>query len=118
MSRFELTAGWTAGGHVAGVQAALNGFFRRHAMWVVGEQDGEVHARQGWWPARLLGPRLTPSAWLPKLAVVRLQDVSGGVAVRVRIAEDSGIAQMSDRLADKYRGYFVRWVDELKARLK
>ena len=60
------------------------------------------------------------SQWgdLPEPAEVRLQDAAGGVAVRVRIADDRGVAQMSDRPADKYRGYFVQRVDELKDRLE
>ena len=87
-------------------------------MWVVGEQGGEVHARQGRWPARVLGPRLSPAGWLPALAVVRFESGDGGVAVRATIGEASPADTLSPQGEDKYRDYFIRWMSALKARLR
>ena len=114
MARIDFSDGWTASGSVSSLQAALNTFFRAWSMRVVGEQPGEVHARQGWWPARVFGGRLSPPAWLPKRAVVKLRADGGGVAVRASIEESSPASALSHRLMDKYRDYFTRWMDALK----
>jgi hypothetical protein len=96
----------------------LNRFLREWRMWVVGEQRGEVHARQGWWPARILGTGLSPAGWLPALAVVRLESGDGGVEIRATIGEASLANALSRRAEDKYRDYFLRWMAALKARLQ
>lgn len=116
MARVELSEGWLASGDVTGLQAAANRFFQRRGMRVIGEQSGETHVRQGWWPARVLGP-FAPAAWLAKRAVVKFAPTKGGVAVRVSIEEATAAGQLSPRLMDKYRAYFVRWVKELRAEL-
>ena len=116
MARVELSDGWLAHGDVAGLQAVTNRFFQSRGMRVIGEQAGEVHVRQGWWPARALGP-FAPAAWLAKRAVVKLAPTDEGVAVRVSIEEATTAGHLSPRLMDKYRAYFVRWVNELKAEL-
>ncbi|MBY0460875.1 MAG: hypothetical protein K2V38_26445 [Gemmataceae bacterium] len=118
MARVDVSKGWTAQGSVPGVQSALNEFLLAWGMRVVGEQDGEVHARQGRWLGRVLGPRLSPAGWLPALAVVRFEPGDGGVAVRATIGEASSAAQLSPRLMDKYRDYFERWVGGLKVALR
>ena len=116
MARVELSEGWLAHGDVTGLQAAAHRFFDRRGMRVIGEQAGEVHVRQGWWLARLFGP-LAPAAWLAKRAVVKFAQTEEGVAVRVSIEEATTAGHLSPRLMDKYRAYFVRWVNELKAEL-
>jgi hypothetical protein len=118
MARVEVSDGWTAGGSVTALQAALRAFLRGHSMRVVGEQTGEVHARQGWWPARVLGGRWSPPGWLPKRAVVKLRPADGRVEVRASIEESSAARTLSHRLMDKYRDYFTRWMGELKAVLR
>jgi uncharacterized protein (TIGR03067 family) len=52
-------------------------------MWVVGEQAGEVHARQGRWLGRVLGGRLATARWLPKRAIVRFHSDSDGSGDRL-----------------------------------
>jgi hypothetical protein len=116
MARVELSEGWTASGDIAGLQAAAHRFFRRHGMRVIGEQPGEVHARQGSWLARVFGP-LARSSWLPKRAVVKLAQTEDGVAVRISIEEASSARRLSARRMEKYHAYFVWWVNELKAEL-
>lgn len=102
MARVERSEGWTVAGSVSGVQAGLTGFLRAWGMRVVGEQTGETHARQGWWPARVLGPRVAAG---PGGRPVR---VGGrGVAVRAAIGEASPAAPLSPRVEDKYRAYFA-----------
>jgi hypothetical protein len=118
MERVELSQGWTARGSVDGVQVALNAFLREWGMRVVGEQTGEVHARQGSWLGRVLGPRLSPAGWLPALAVVRFKTGDGGVEVRATIGDASPAGALSPRTMDKYRDYFTRWMAALKARLR
>ncbi len=118
MARVDVSEGWNAGGHASGVQAGLNRFLREWGMRVVGEQPGEIHARQGRWPARILGPRLSPAGWLPALAVVRFESGSSGVAVRATIGEASPADALSPSAEAKYRDYFVRWMAALKARLR
>ncbi|HVK09487.1 MAG TPA: hypothetical protein VM597_11985, partial [Gemmataceae bacterium] len=79
MARVDVSEGWTASGSMRGTQITLNRFLREWGMCVVGEQPGEVHAHQGRWPARVLGPRLSPAGWLPARAVVRFESGDGGV---------------------------------------
>jgi hypothetical protein len=86
-------------------------------MWVVGEQPGEIHVRQGRWPGRVLGGRLAVAAWLPKRAVVRLRSDGGESDVRASI-EEAAAGPIADRLRDRYRAYFVRWMNDLKAALR
>jgi hypothetical protein len=57
---------------------------------------------------------LSPPAWLPKRAVVKLRPDGSGVAVRASIEESSPASALSHRLMDKYRDYFTRWMDALK----
>ena len=118
MARVDESEGWTVSGSVSVVQGALNGFLREWGMWVVGEQPGEVHARQGRWPARVIGPRLSPAGWLPALAVVRFESGDGGTAIRATIGEASTADVLSRRAEEKYRDYFVRWMAALKSRLR
>jgi hypothetical protein len=114
MTRVDVSDGWTVRRTVPEVQAALLTFLRGRGMWVTGQQAGEVHARQGSWLGRVLGGRLSPAKWLPKMAVVKLNPGDSGVAVRARI-EDAAGAALTGRTADKYRAYFERWMGELKA---
>jgi hypothetical protein len=118
MARIDFSDGWTASGTVSSLQAALNSFFRAWSMRVVGEQAGEVHARQGWWLVRVFGGRLSPPGWLPKRAVVKLRPDGSRVAVRASIEESSPTAALSHRLMDKYRDYFTRWMEALKTVLR
>jgi len=115
MARVEVSDGWTAGGSVTALQAALRAFLRARSMRVVGEQAGEVHARRGGWPARAVGGRWSPPGWLPKRAVVRLRPADGRVAVRASIEESSARRTLNHRLMDKYRDSFTRWTGALKA---
>lgn len=103
-------------GDVASLQVAARHFFHRRGMWVIGEQPGEVHVRQGSWLGRALGP-FAPAAWLSKRAVVKLARTEDGVSVRVSIEEATSVQRLSPRRADKYRAYFARWVNELRAEL-
>jgi hypothetical protein len=100
------------------VQRVLNAFLREWNMRVVGEQAGEIHARQGFWLSRALGPRLTPARWLPALAVVRFQSASDGVAVRATIGEASSASTLSQWTEVKYRDYFALWMAALKSLLR
>ena len=117
MARVSLSESWAVTGSVHNVQTDLTAFLRGWGMRVVGEQAGEVHARQGRWAARVLGPRLSPAGWLPALAVVRFETGGGGVTVRVTIGEASPAAALSPGLEAKYRAYFARWMAALKARI-
>lgn len=120
MTRVDVSEGWTADGSVSGVQAALNAFLREWGMRVVGEQPGEVHARQGRWLGRVLGPRLAPAGWLPALAVVRFErgePGERGPKVRATIGEASPAAALDPRAEAKYRDHFARWMAALKARV-
>jgi len=118
MARIDVSDSWTAQGSVVGLQATLNNFLRARSMRVVGEQPGEVHARQGWWPARVFGGRLSPAGWLPKRALVKLRPEGSRVVVRASIEESSAAGALSHRLMDKYRDYFTRWMDALKTVLR
>ncbi len=119
MTRIELSDGWTAGGSIDGLEAALRSFFKKHQMRVIGEQAGEMHVRQGFaWLARLLGARLAPPRWLPKRATVKLHQAGGGVAVRVSIEEASTSKALSQRLQEKYQTYFDWWMAQLKAAIR
>jgi hypothetical protein len=118
MARVDLSENWTASRSESAARGELNRFLREWGMWVVGEQRGEVHARQGWWLARILGPGLSPAGWLPALAVIRFESGDGGVAIRATIGEASPANALSRRAEDKYRDYFIRWMDALKAHLK
>ncbi len=115
MARVDLSKEWSASGSVSGVQTDLNRFLREWGMRVVGEQLGEVHARQGRWLARLFGSRLSPAGWLPALAVVRFESGGDGLMVRTTIGESSPASVLSPRVEAKYRAYFVRWMAALKA---
>ena len=73
MARIERSDGWPASGTVDTLQVALNAFFKKHKMHVIGKQVGETHVRQGF-PrlARWLHGHFMPQRWLPKRAMVRL----------------------------------------------
>jgi hypothetical protein len=118
MARVEVSDGWIAGGSVTSLQAAVRAFLQARSMRVVGEQAGEVHARQGWWPVRVVGGRWSPPGWLPARAVVKFRLADGQVAVRASIEESSAARRLSHRVMDKYRDYFTRWMGELKAALR
>lgn len=117
MIRVDVSENWTAAGSVVTVQAELNKFLRAWGMRVVGEQSGEIHARQGWWLGRVLGPRLVPAGWLPALAVVRFEREGGRLAVRATIGEASLPEVLDPRMEAKYRDHFARWMAALRARL-
>ena len=117
MTRVDVSEGWTAGASVRGAQTALSAFLREWGMRVVGEQPGEVHARQGRWLGRILGPRFAPAAWLPARAVVRYEPGDRGLAVRATIGEASAAAALDPRAEAKYRDHFARWMAALRTRL-
>jgi hypothetical protein len=119
MARVALSDGWAAGGNASALQPSLRAFLKRRRMWVIGEQPGEVHVRQGWsFLTRLFGGRLALPRWLAKRAVVKLSSTKEGVAVRASIEESSPAAELSPRLRAKYRGYFDRWMADLKAHIR
>jgi hypothetical protein len=117
MTRVDVSESWTAAGSVNTTQVELNKFLRAWGMRVVGEQPGEVHARQGRWLGRLLGTRLAPAAWLPALAVVRFERGGGRLAVRATIGEASTAASLDPRVEAKFQDHFARWMAALRARL-
>jgi hypothetical protein len=105
--------GWTAAGSVGELQIAVNAFLRSRGMRVTGAQPGEVHARRSASRfGRILG-RLTPLAWLPHRAVVKLQSRGNGVGVRAEVEADAPYAR---RAAD-YRLLFDRWMVDLRRAL-
>jgi hypothetical protein len=119
MARVDLSDGWAVSGSVGGLQAVLRGFFEQHKMRVIGEQAGEMHVRQGFpWLTRVTRGWLTPSRWLPKRAVVKLNPAEGGVALRASIEEASPLRALSPRIQERYRTYFAWWMAELKSQVK
>jgi hypothetical protein len=117
MARLNLSDGWTANWSVLRLQRSLHRFLRVRGMHVVGEQAGEVHARQGRWPGRIFGGRLAPAAWLPKRAVIRLKQDGNESDVRATI-EEAVRGSMTERQFNRYRAYFVRWMADLKSALR
>jgi hypothetical protein len=116
MDRTELSDSWVAAGSVASLQTRLKAFFKKHKMWVIGEQAGEMHVRQGSaLLARLLGGWLSRSSWLPKRAIVKLDSADHGVKIRANIAESIASRVISHRLVKKYQAYFAEWMADLKA---
>jgi len=105
-------------GEVGFLQSKVHEFFKNRKMRVVGEQAGEVHARQGSpWLARLFGVRWSRPGWLPKRAFVKLKRGEKGVTVRAEIEDSSTLQEVGPVLRDKYQAYFERWMEDLKAHL-
>jgi len=119
MARIERSDGWPASGTVDTLQVALNAFFKKHKMRVIGKQVGEMHVRQGF-PrlARWLHGHFMPQRWLPKRAMVRLNRGETGIAVRACIEETTSFRKLSPHLESKYRTYFDWWMDELRSQIR
>ncbi len=118
MARIELSDSWVATGSVAFLQGSLQKFFKKNSMWVIGQQAGEMHVRQGSaLLARLFGGWLLPSRWLPKRAIVKLDSAQHGVKIRANIEDAFAVGVISPLLLEKYRTYFASWMTELKTSL-
>jgi hypothetical protein len=116
MARTELSDSWVVAGDVASLQTSLKAFFKKHKMWGIGEQAGEMHVRQGSaLLTRLFGCWLSRSRWLPKRAIVKLDRADHGVKIRANIEESIASRVMSPFLVKKYHTYFGRWMADLKA---
>lgn len=100
------------------MQSKVRDFFEKHKMQVIGEQEGEVHARQGSpWLTRLFGTRLARPKWLPKRAFVKLKQADNGVTVRASIEDGEAVKELSPRLRAKYEAYFVWWMKALRGEI-
>lgn len=72
MTHAEFNETWTATGEIKSLQSKVRECFKKHKMRIIGEQAGEVHARQGSaFLTRIFGARLALSRWLPKLIFVK-----------------------------------------------
>ena len=84
-------------------------------MWVVGEQPGEGHARQGRWLARLFGPPAISGRLVARAGGRPFRVGGRRVMLRATIGELSPASALSPRVEAKYRAYFVRLMAALKA---
>jgi hypothetical protein len=118
MTHPEFSESWTATGDVSSLQSRVREFFKKHKMRIIGEQAGEVHARQG---SALLtqffGARLALARWLPKLAFVKLKNADKGVTVRAGIGNGEAQTELSPRLRARYDAYFEWWMRGLKSQI-
>jgi len=118
MANVERSESWVAPGEVTSLQSKVHEFFKNHKMWVIGEQEGEVHARQGSpWLAWIFGVRWSRPGWLPKRAFVKLKKGEKGVTVRAEIEDCGTLQEVGAGLRAKYQAYFERWMKDLMAHL-
>jgi hypothetical protein len=118
MTHSECSESWIATGDVISLQSRVREFFKKHQMRIIGEQAGEVHARQGSvLLTQIFGARLALSRWLPKLAFVKLKNADKGVTVRAAIGNGEAQTDLSPRLRAKYDAYFELWMKGLKSQI-
>jgi hypothetical protein len=114
----EFNESWTVTGRIDSLQSKVRESFKKYKMRIIGEQDGEVYARQGSaMLARLFGSRFALARWLPKLIVVKLKNADQGVTIRAAIGNGGAETKLSPRLHARYGFYFERWVKDLKNRI-
>jgi hypothetical protein len=115
MTHAEFNESWTVTGGIDSLQSKVRDSFKKYKMRIIGEQDGEVYARQGSaMLTRLFGSRFALTRWLPKLIFVKLKNADKGVTIRAAIGNGGGETKLSPRLRAKYGFYFERWVKDLK----
>jgi hypothetical protein len=115
MARVELKDSWVVDGDIEAVRGALRTFFKISGFKIVEEYGNEIRVKQGsQFLMRLLGGWFVSAATLPKAATVTVRQTEDGVRVRALIEETMGFGILDPILADKYRGFFERWMDDLE----
>jgi hypothetical protein len=114
MARVEVKDSWLVDGDIVAVLDALRTFVKVSGFKIVDEQTNEIRVKQGsQLLTRLLGGWFVSPATLPKAATVSVRQKEDGVLVRALIEESLGFGIMDPILADKYRAFFERWIDDL-----
>jgi hypothetical protein len=114
LARVEVKDSWLVDGDILAVLDALRTFVKVSGFKIVDEQTNEIRVKQGsQLLTRLLGGWFVSAATLPKAATVSVRHRDDGVLVRALIEETLGFGIMDPILADKYRVFFERWMDDL-----
>jgi hypothetical protein len=114
MARVELKESWVVEGDIGAVRDALRTFVKVSGFKIVEEQANEIRVKQGsQFLTRLLGGWFVSPTTLPKAATLRVRQKEDGVLVRASIEETMGFGILDPILADKYRAFFDRWLDDL-----
>jgi hypothetical protein len=114
MARVEVRDSWVVDGDISAVRDALRTFVKITGFKVVEEQANEIRVKQGsQFLTRLLGGWFVSPTTLPKSATVSVCQAEDGVHIRALIEETMGFGILDPILADKYRAFFERWMDDL-----
>jgi hypothetical protein len=114
MSRVEVKERWFVDGEADTVRDAVRTFFKVTGFKIVEEEGHRFRVTQGsqlW--TRLLGGWFVSAATLPKAATVSVRPSDDRVLVRALVEETLGFGILDPLLADKYRGFFEDWVEQL-----
>src|SRR4051794_4886487 len=118
MAKVEKSESWSVAGTTDDVEDAVHEVLADAGLKVIGSRPGLMEFKGGQFlKTRLLGTVVTNEKTLPKTARVQLDEVNGGVRVKLDLEENIGMGLIDSRTKKRYGKAFDEIAFALHTRL-